>query len=42
MLIVSLVIYAQFDKWKTFTCHTLSLDMGSLSAGHCGDGDLKE
>jgi len=42
MPIAWLVVYVQFDKGKTFTCHTLSLDMGSLSAGHCGDGDLKE
>lgn len=42
MLIVSLGVHISSEQAKTKTYYTLSLDMGSLSAGHCGVDDLKE
>ena len=41
MLVVSLSVQGQSDQAKTKTYYTLSLDIGSLSAGHCGVDDLK-
>jgi len=41
MLVVLLGVQVLSDEAKTKTYYTLSLDIGSLSAGHCGVDDLK-